>query len=720
MTYQTNKNRLNIGFINPSLHLPWEELQLHGILDRAKELDINITVLPGGRLESSNTVESSRNIIYKLVNKNNLDGLIIWSSGLDEFVSNERLNNFIYGFRPLPVVSIEHVIPGIPSIFSDSYSPLKAMYKHLIETHKYKSIGYIRGAEKHTLEAERLNAYTDAMNEANLPIKDHWILEPQVINQHDVEVKRLRNWYTNYGQDLEAVVAFNDRRILNFIDVLAQLGVKVPEDLAVCGFDDTPMALYSHPYLTTIHSPFHEMGVKAVSIVKSMIDGENVPPVTIFSGKAIFRESCGCKIGKSQSDIYRESNKVLFPLSRKTHYQQIISKIRSEMIVNPSPGKNKRDFSSIFSEGLSRLEIPKACIYLYNNPFLEDEYDHLNKQMELYFQYDKNSNQIKSIETSFTNIREMFPDNNENSSEIILLPIYFNKMHYGLILIEFGPVDGDLYQSLLLLLGTYFEGNRLVERLTTSISELNTTRDLLVQSEKIAALTNLTAGIAHQINTPLGISITATTHLNSIYMEINENDHLSNDDKLQELNSLLNQTMPMIEDNLKKVADLVNNFKEIASNQQTENSRTVNLKSFFMKHTNSLIYQWGDQLSIELKCNESLTINSYPGVLSQIIIQMVKNSIKHKRSDLEKVEISLDVILEDKFVVIIFEDNGPGINPDIIKKIFDPFFTTKGGHNSPGLGLYIVYNLVRQKLNGTIECTNLEQKGIQFLMKIPK
>jgi signal transduction histidine kinase len=123
--------------------------------------------------------------------------------------------------------------------------------------------------------------------------------------------------------------------------------------------------------------------------------------------------------------------------------------------------------------------------------------------------------------------------------------------------------------------------------------------------------------------------------------------------------------------------------------------------------------------TIVLDIQKNLEINSYPGVFSQIITNLIINSITHGFENIEKGEIEINIKTEKKILFLIYSDNGNGISKENLKKIFEPFFTTKRGKGGSGLGLNIVYNLVTQKLGGKIDCTSTPGQGTTFMIKLP-
>lgn len=258
--------------------------------------------------------------------------------------------------------------------------------------------------------------------------------------------------------------------------------------------------------------------------------------------------------------------------------------------------------------------------------------------------------------------------------------------------------------------------------LSEALHELKRTQKQLIQSEKLAALGGLVAGIAHEVNTPLGISVTAASHLDLQTEEL-VSQYVSNDLKKSGLEYYLKtakESSKMILTNLKRAVNLIQSFKQVAVDQSTEEKR-----HFYMKeYLNDVLLSLQPQLRktrhrITINCPEDLEITSYPGAISQIITNLVMNSLVHGFEDLEQGEIVMTLSIHNTILRFHYSDNGKGIQAEHIPKIFNPFFTTKRSQGRSGLGMHIVYNLVTQKLEGTIECTSSPGEGTTFLIHFP-
>jgi len=258
--------------------------------------------------------------------------------------------------------------------------------------------------------------------------------------------------------------------------------------------------------------------------------------------------------------------------------------------------------------------------------------------------------------------------------------------------------------------------------LVTSLQQLKETQDRLLQADKMAALGNLVAGVAHEINTPIGVGVTAASYLEgkvSEYSARYNNDQLTRSD-LEALLGVATESSNILLTNLKRAADLIQSFKQIAVDQSHSVQRQFDLKKYINETIISLKPELNKtQHRIDVDCPENLILYSYPGAYSQIITNLIMNSLIHAFKKNEEGEISITVKQQDKTLLLTYTDNGQGIEADNLKKIFDPFFTTRQGHGGSGLGMHVIFNLVSQTLGGKIECTSEPEQGVNFMIKIP-
>jgi predicted ATPase/signal transduction histidine kinase len=258
--------------------------------------------------------------------------------------------------------------------------------------------------------------------------------------------------------------------------------------------------------------------------------------------------------------------------------------------------------------------------------------------------------------------------------------------------------------------------------LSQTLEDLKSAQNKLVEAEKMAALGGLVAGVAHEINTPIGIGITAASLLAekvTKFFELYSKGQIKRSELEKFLDTAL-QSSNMILSNLTRAADLIHSFKEVAVDQSSELKRTFNVKNYLEEILTSLSAKLRrTKHKIQIKCDENIVLDSYPGVLCQIVTNLVLNSLIHAYDGEDEGILAFDIKLEGDRLIFEYADNGQGITPENLSKIFEPFFTTKRGQGGTGLGLHIIYNLVTQKLKGTISCESQLEKGTKFTIKFP-
>jgi two-component system NtrC family sensor kinase len=255
------------------------------------------------------------------------------------------------------------------------------------------------------------------------------------------------------------------------------------------------------------------------------------------------------------------------------------------------------------------------------------------------------------------------------------------------------------------------------------LNTLQVTQDQLVQSEKMGALGNLVAGVSHEINTPIGIGVTAISYLDQKtkqFQNLYENGKMKKSD-LEQFLSVVGETNAMVQSNLERASALVRSFKQISVDQSVEVKRTFHLREYLEGIIASLKPTLKKtKLRVDVYCDNQLELYTYPGAFSQIITNLVMNSLNHAFALEEEGSLSIHVTDHQNSIMLAYSDDGKGMMQEVLDHIFDPFFTTSRGKGGTGLGMNIVYNLVTQSLNGTIHCSSTLGQGSLFIITIPK
>ena len=250
---------------------------------------------------------------------------------------------------------------------------------------------------------------------------------------------------------------------------------------------------------------------------------------------------------------------------------------------------------------------------------------------------------------------------------------------------------------------------------------LNAAQQQLVEAEKMAALGNLVAGVAHEINTPVGICVTAASKLETKTKDFNElfqGGGMKKSDLVEYLNTV-GQGNKILLSNLTRAADLVQGFKRVAVEQSNENKRVFNLKVYLEETIMALKAELKNRPYDITLDSEDIEINSFAGAFSQILTNLVMNSLIHGFKGKDSGHIRIDCKQRNKDVVLIYSDDGNGMTKEVLDKIYEPFFTTNREGGGTGLGMNIVYNLVVQKLGGKLNVESVPGNGVKFTFEVP-
>ena len=260
-------------------------------------------------------------------------------------------------------------------------------------------------------------------------------------------------------------------------------------------------------------------------------------------------------------------------------------------------------------------------------------------------------------------------------------------------------------------------------RLEDNIRVLKETQESLVKSEKLASLGAIVAGVAHEINTPIGNALVTASTIREIVNEFSVqalNGKLTQS-ALSNFLKLCREGSSLVESSLVRAAELVQSFKQVAVDQSSERRRIFNLSAVMKETILTLNHTFKNTpYRLDISVDEKIDLDSFPGALSQVITNLINNALIHgfEHREFGQIVISAEPTGNDR-IKIHFSDDGNGIDEVNIKQIFDPFFTTKFGQGGSGLGLNVVDNIVHRILGGSINVVSVPGKGTVFTIEIP-
>jgi signal transduction histidine kinase len=281
----------------------------------------------------------------------------------------------------------------------------------------------------------------------------------------------------------------------------------------------------------------------------------------------------------------------------------------------------------------------------------------------------------------------------------------------------------DVLQVDLSLLQATTEIRQAKDAAEAALRDLRTTQDSLIESEKLAALGRLVAGVAHEINSPVGVGVTVATALKR-KCELFDREIAAGDVRRSSLAAFVEDVRDassQLVGNLDRAAELIEAFKQVATDQSHSEQRTFDIS----EHTKQLLMSLRPTLrdmdvALEVECEDDLVMNSYPGAYGQVLTNLFLNSVTHAFPQ-RKGSIEVKVrAFDNENVAVLFADNGCGMDSLVKRQAFHPFFTTRRDKGCRGLGLYIVHNIVTHRLGGKLSLDSNPGAGTRVQLILPR
>jgi len=285
------RRRPTLGFFVSELENAYAQTLCRGITDAAAAVGANVIIFPGKSPKAPYEYQYQYNAIYELASENSLDALILATGTMINFLSDEEFSAFYRRYDKIPLVSISIALDGVSCILIDNKVGLRSVLDHLIAEHKFDRIAFINGPENNTEAQERYSVYREALQANGLEF------DPDLVVGGDFTkfagVQAINTLLDNRQVTFRALAAANDEMALSAMEELQKRGFRIPEDVAVVGFDNVESARYSSPSLTTVAQPIYDQAYSAVRMACELIAGKGAHNITLPTSM-VLRESCGC------------------------------------------------------------------------------------------------------------------------------------------------------------------------------------------------------------------------------------------------------------------------------------------------------------------------------------------------------------------------------------------------------------------------------------------
>lgn len=653
--------------------------------------DIDLYIYPCRYLYNHESHPVTMNHLYNSFCKDLFDGILFSTSPLITFLGKDIVDKYRDQLLDIPLVDIAYKEEDNNYVMIDNYSGMQLIIEHLHKIHNCKQIAYLSGPASNIEAIIRLKSVKEACNKRDITLNDKDIYWGN-FQSDDLDII-LDPLIKGDLSDIDALVCANDIMASEAIELMKKNRINIPGDIIVTGFDNASPSHFQNPKITTINQPMRKMAERAVDMILDMINHKKDNFREMVQPVVLPRNSCGCQ---TEENFDNEFNN-MFEKSRE--HQVIRSKM--EMIANsrsfPELKKKLEDLTESYD-----LE----SFYLFNNNRFDSErFIHCILSRCDGIEVDKKQCENDIIEQGFLSEINL---PHKSRTTLIILPLLTIHQYYGIFIIEvkdqFATFFNDLTNSLTSAIMNI-----------TQLNEIETAHKKIVETERLRFLNNLVTGLAHEMNTPMGILYTTATHFCDSFNKILEmyKTEVMSKRNLENFFNDGNESLDLMVHNIERAIKLINKFKLVSSNSDYEIEETFNLtkliKNIIEEHKN--IY-------FELDAPSVLKIKSDLNVIEEIFDNLITNSIHHGFADREDGEISIMVKEEDKNIIIIYSDNGKTLKEEQLDELFNPFYTTHRGQGSAGLGLTITYNLIKNRLKGDI-IAYIESENLHFKITIP-
>jgi sigma-B regulation protein RsbU (phosphoserine phosphatase) len=284
-----------------------------GIVDAARRHQVNLICFCGGSLNRSteNAWAQQGNVLYTLAQNHQLDGLLIFGS-LGCYVSEKVFNDFVAGFGQRKIVTIAPASKDLPAVFVDNVSGMRSLITHCIEHHRYRNFAFIKGPENNIEAVERFTVFKEVLTQFGIPVDSQCLLNGDF--SRNCGAAAVYELYSS-GAPVDVIVAANDDTALGALVALGELGKKVPEDVALVGFDDIAESSFVSPPLTTVRQPHYDLGNIALEKLLLFMQNGEIPKNTIVQAEMVIRRSCGCFETAISGTLSRKNYSPISPMS---------------------------------------------------------------------------------------------------------------------------------------------------------------------------------------------------------------------------------------------------------------------------------------------------------------------------------------------------------------------------------------------------------------------
>jgi diguanylate cyclase (GGDEF)-like protein len=484
--------RLRIGFLINSLAAGYEQSLIAGAAGFCGENGLDLIVFTGQLFGWPYDFGYQNTAIYEHIAKANVDALVVATGTQISFIGLEGFASWVARFAGLPLVSLAIPLPGAPTVLMDNAAGLSELLAHLADVHGCRRFAVLAGPAGHGEAELRLATVKDFLAERGLELPDSRVVRTDfTIPGGRAAAERLA---AAGGHCCDAIIACNDNAAVGALQVLAERGIRVPEDCRIVGFDDIPRAACADPPLTTVRQDLVGQAAEAFRLARELALGRPVPAETVQTSRLVVRASCGCPASAAADQA--AAGRERFRLEDEIHQLRgFLAHLVSAASVD--------ELMDNLRERLESFGIASCAVAVFNRELRVgrgDRFD-LPEAADLILSYDETTPRGRHFAPQRFDPRAgLVPPGSfsDRPRTLVANSLYHREVQLGYIVYELGPMTGAIYETLCVQLSAairsalVFSGKQKVEeRLRGVLAELETYNQKLSDLSQTDDLTGL-------------------------------------------------------------------------------------------------------------------------------------------------------------------------------------------------------------------------------------
>ena len=686
----------------------YEHVLRHAFMAACRRLEFDLVIVSGTALDHIVPEMRVCNEIYKLVKAEHFDGVVLVPDGLCRFTGLDGLLTRLEHLKGLPICSLGVALPEVPSIIADNQLGMAAAVEHIISYHGRKNLAFI-GSEWTNFDSNlRRNVFLEVVQRHGLQIPERRMLTCWL---EPLSAKAATLQLLEKDPSIDGIIAANDGSAFGAMQALQRLGLRIPDQISVTGYDDLPLAQLVRPSLTSVSQPLAAMATAAIEVIAQQLAGQQPQLVTSLPSALILRHSCGCYTAAqallSPEELADSAHRsYLERLQLESMYGRLLETARKFTLAVNSP-----DLERLITEHLPLLHPLDCFIGLYSDESHSQFRPLLPQRL------------AASQPTILANASVLSQiGSHEHPRALLMLGLAFRTQLLGVVSFELGDQDFD-YKAICDHLASALQVVALHEKVVERSQQ-----ERRAAADRSRAMSALASGVAHDLNNALGSLVSLS---DVVCDEIEEHRNTA-----KPLTSEVVVDLRTIKSSALRAAETIKDlmtFGRMGRSHQEPFDLSRLTRRVVEEQKRSLAKTQAQPISLNLDSAEQdlIVAGSEPHV-ERAVGNVLRNATEAVSLG-GQINVAVSTLVLDRplpghesippgsYAVVSISDTGPGIPVESQKRIFEPFFSTKrlGESSGSGLGLAIVYSVIKEH-RGYVDVTSALGHGSRFTLYFPR